>query len=141
MPCGEIHKPSHLICECQAERLARPDTWEGLVNENNRLTLKLRFIAENESVYIQAVDKFGHRAQVIKAMEELGELQVALAKDFHAPCGSMKSPPRESVIDEIADVIIMAQQLRIIYGPDAVDKRVEYKTKRLLTKLGEHTNA
>lgn len=81
-----------------------------------------------------AITTYGWRAQTRQAVEELGELIVAIAK-FRR--GSVDSA---AVIDEIADVQIMAMQLSMIFGEEDVKARIEYKLNRLderLKKKGE----
>jgi NTP pyrophosphatase (non-canonical NTP hydrolase) len=74
-----------------------------------------------------ALTLFGDVVQQHKAIEELGELIVALAKDNDTA----------AIIDEIADVHIMLCQLAIMYGPDKVGKRVDFKIKRLAKLIKE----
>lgn len=77
-----------------------------------------------------AVTKWGKRAQVTKTIEELAELQVQLAKIIN------NSPTTaEAIVDEVADVLIMAHQMRINFGCDIIDKRIVYKLNRLAKAL------
>lgn len=52
----------------------------------------------------------GYANQKEKAIEELGELQQALARDLQGEGN------RENIIEEMADVAIMLSQLLLIYG-------------------------
>ena len=75
-----------------------------------------------------AVKRFGAGHQIIKAMEELGELNQALAKLVN------DEPVTGDVCEEIADVEVMIEQLKIIIGPDYEQylyKKKEEKMKRL----------
>lgn len=74
---------------------------------------------------VRAINHFGVDCQVDKALEEMGELIVELAR--------RKSPrhDREKVAEEIADALIMLEQLRIIYGGERVDWYVQKKLERL----------
>lgn len=75
-----------------------------------------------------AVKRFGEGHQIIKAMEELGELTQALAKLVN------DAPVTGDVCEEIADVEIMIEQLKIIIGPEYemyMLKKKEDKMKRL----------
>lgn len=69
----------------------------------------------------QAVETFGRDHQTRKALEEMGELIVALMQYSDARV----SP--EDVMTEIADVRIMMEQLAYMFDPDFVD--LEYKRK------------
>jgi len=73
----------------------------------------------------RAVKKFGVDNQIIKAVEELSELIVALLKYRD------KRINERDVIDEIADVKIMCEQLTVIFGADKIDRRTEEKLDRL----------
>lgn len=68
---------------------------------------------------------FGERAQTIKTIEELGELTTALSKRLNG------APITDTdILDEVADVLIMANQMRHLYGEDAVDSRIAFKLNR-----------
>lgn len=72
-----------------------------------------------------ALQTFGDRAQMIKTLEELGELTRALAKRLNG------SPiDDKEIVDEIADVLITGNQMRLLYGPAAVDERMIFKLDR-----------
>jgi NTP pyrophosphatase (non-canonical NTP hydrolase) len=72
-----------------------------------------------------AINHFGVQHQKNKAIEELGELIVELSREQD------RRTDNERVREEIADVIVMAEQLRIIYGASAVDRWIEKKLSRL----------
>lgn len=72
-----------------------------------------------------AVSTFGIRSQVDMMQEEMNELGVAIN---HWKRGRAKD---EDVITEIADVMIMARQMAIIFGEEEVDAEVERKLSRL----------
>ena len=75
-----------------------------------------------------AVKRVGAGHQIIKAMEELGELTQALAKLLNG------EPVTGDVCEEIADVEIMIEQLKIIIGPEYemyMLRKKEEKMKRL----------
>lgn len=89
--------------------------------------MKPETIVALESGAHSALGFFGVRAQMIKTCEELAELTQVLCKNLNeAPCSD------EYVQDEIADVLIMAHQMRIIFGEKAVDDRVIYKLNRTM---------
>lgn len=76
-----------------------------------------------------AIWAYGEHAQTRQAVEELGELIVAIAKYRRG------SVDKDAVIDEIADVRIMAMQLSLIFGEEAVEDRIIYKLNRLNERL------
>lgn len=68
----------------------------------------------------------GIMTQKQKAIEELGELIVALAKDSDL----------YNITEEIADVEIMLTQLKMIYdNEEEVENIKEYKIERLLNNV------
>jgi len=78
-------------------------------------------------IYEQAVKHYGKLNQLIKAMEECGELIQALARWAEG------EPVIGNIAEEIADVEIMIEQLKIILG----DKYEEYLTLKKAEKLGK----
>lgn len=81
---------------------------------------------ERTKTYIQLFKKYGETAQLVVAIEELSELQKELCKDIR---GKGK---RENIIEEIADVSIMLEQLYLIYQIDSqeVNKVINKKLER-----------
>lgn len=84
-------------------------------------------------IYEQAVKHYGKLNQLIKAMEECGELVHALARwtTGHADFAN--------VCEEIADVEIMLEQVKIILGDryeDLLTLKKAEKVGRLAERLG-----
>ena len=86
-------------------------------------------IDEIRNICLCAIDHFGVEHQKQKAVEEMGELIVELTReqDERTDAGHIQ--------EEIADVIVMAEQLRIIYGGSLVDEQIERKLDRLLDRI------
>ena len=86
-----------------------------------------------------AIQIYGEEHQKRKAIEELGELITALAREADGRSSS------EEIITEIADVDIMLEQLKLIYGIDACLRERKRKLERLLKRItngkGENTEA
>lgn len=85
-----------------------------------------------EAVYRQAIEKFGEQAQIRIAVEEMAELTKELCKSFRG------KQNREEIIEEIADVTIMMEQLRLIFdcNQDVCDQ-MDFKVERLLRRMTE----
>ena len=84
-----------------------------------------------EKVYGALLEKHGRDIQIMKAIEELGELVQALCK---LGIGEGGLP---QVAEEMADVTIMLEQLRIIFKADeVVDLHMDMKIRRAAEKLG-----
>lgn len=86
---------------------------------------------ENTQVLATAIETFGIENQINKAIEECAELIVALSK-YQAGQGMMLN-----LIDEIADVLIMTNQLKIFFDQDLVDSKIRYKLHRLESMIIE----
>ena len=86
---------------------------------------------EKQEIYKQAIAQYGVEPQRKMAIEEMAELTNALMK-FDRGRNTV-----EDIVEEIADVTIMMQQLAIIYGQKAVDLQIDYKTARLAKRLNK----
>lgn len=90
---------------------------------------------QNKLVFI--INTYGTKNQEDKAIEELAELQKAILKHReHNNCETEKS-----IVDEIADVSIMLEQLKIIYScAKEVEKRIDYKIDRQIKRIKKKYN-
>lgn len=85
-----------------------------------------------ERVCRTAIGKWGSRLQLIVAVEEMSELTKEICK-FNRGKADISA-----IAEEIADVSIMLEQLKIIFGcADKVEEYIDYKIKRLSEKIGE----
>jgi len=82
--------------------------FEVMFNNYDDVHVKVQDFEIEDDVYQQAIDTFGVRPQVTKAVEELMELG-------HALCRALQHEP-SNVLEEMADVEIMMEQLKRIYG-------------------------
>lgn len=89
---------------------------------------------EENGIYEEAIKKWGAESQVLMAIEELGELIVVLSK-----LGRDKnSSDIYDIIEEIADVEIMIEQLKVIFKiHDEVIIEKRGKLKKLRKYLDE----
>ena len=86
-------------------------------------------VVEYETIYQQAVIKWGVDSQIEMLIEEMGELIVALQ---HA-----KRKRVNNVAEEIADVEICLRQIKPIFNKEKeVDKWHDLKIKRLSERVG-----
>lgn len=68
-------------------------------------------------------------------LEETSELQKALLKHRRKPSEETKA----DIVDEIADVQIMLEQLKIIYScTKEVDERIKFKIDRQIERIMNH---
>jgi NTP pyrophosphatase (non-canonical NTP hydrolase) len=82
-------------------------------------------MTDNTMAMLQALAAFGPVRQTDKCIGEMAELTDALLSHRHGEAD------REAVIDEVADVLITAGQMRLLFGADAVDARIAVKLSRL----------
>lgn len=73
-----------------------------------------------------AIEKYGAEAQVVVALEEMAELQQALTKFLRG------NPDQKNINEEMADVSIMLEQLKLIFNNRAAVTHWEHKK---LTRL------
>lgn len=99
----------------------------------------MRTTENSRDVLKMAIGVYGRTNQITKAMEEMGELITAISR-FHG--AEMQDKPTEdtkallnNVTEEIADCIIMMEQLKIIYCRNDVDRWIDYKIERLAKRL------
>lgn len=86
-------------------------------------------VADVHAVYIRALDAYGRDAQQKMAMEECAELIGAL-------CHWMRKRTTDGeVADEVADVLVVAGQMALLFGADDVERRFRRKVVRLARRL------
>ncbi len=82
----------------------------------------------NESL-CSIANHYGVENQLVKTVEECGELQMAIARYIRST-GKEASEQLNCIVEEAADVYIMVLQLRALLSPDKFDKMVQYKLAR-----------
>ena len=90
---------------------------------------------DTNQLYNEAINKFGFKAQIDLAQEECGELIAALSHFKRGRAGSEKE-----VVEEIADVLIVANQLALIFGVQDVEAVMQQKHNRLVLVLQGDNN-
>ncbi len=73
-------------------------------------------------------EHYGKAHQTNQAMQELGELIVALTRG-----------DKEGILDEIADVLIMIEQLKRLYDirDSTLERHISVKVRRQIKRMGE----
>ena len=80
-------------------------------------------------IYKKTIALMGESSQRNMAIEECAELIFALEKENRGQV------TQDDVITEIADVMIMTEQLAMIYGRGHVEAEKQYKQRRLLSRI------
>lgn len=89
---------------------------------------------EARKIELLAINKYGTAHQIAKAIEEIGELNTALARyQQHG----RKCTPEEmyNIQEEIADVTVMTDQLKLIFGAATIDRIRAEKLIRLQNNM------
>ena len=89
---------------------------------------------ERRSIMTRAIQCYGEIAQIDMAVEEMAELTKSLCKVKRAAPGAETAAAVANVVEEIADVQIMIDQLRLIFDRSTADVEEE-KLRRLLSRL------
>lgn len=95
---------------------------------------------ERRDIMLRAIHRYGEAAQIDMAVEEMAELTKALCKVKRATPGATTTAAIANVIEEIADVQIMLDQLRLIFAR-STDEVEEDKLRRLLGRLNSYAES
>lgn len=80
---------------------------------------------------------YGIANQRYKAVEEMAELIHAIMK---TETESVDFAHYEQIIEELADVSIMMEQMRFFFGDEAVNDRINEKLDRQLERMERESN-
>lgn len=89
-------------------------------------------IIHEDVICYTALEHYGAHHQMMKCMEECGELIQALARNM---CGEHCA---ENVVEELADVEIMLMQMRIAFGRQKTHRVMAQKLARLKMRMEEN---
>ena len=95
----------------------------------------MKFTEEQLDVLKRAIQTYGETSQEIVAMEECGELIQSISKNFRG-VGKV-----EDVVEELADVLIMIEQLKVIYHIEdkEIYDAIEFKVNRLKRRITQYS--
>jgi len=85
-----------------------------------------------EKLCRDALHHYGHDLQILKGIEELGELTSVLIRQHFRKRTDTNS---HDVCSEIADVLLFCETLKIIYGEDEVNNKIQEKAERVKAKI------
>lgn len=91
---------------------------------------------ELQTIWRQSIDHYGKQLQSIVCMEECAELIQAISKKLRDP-----TSPNDHLSEEMADVIICLNLLKLMYGitDKEIHNRVVAKTLRLSKRMEEES--
>ena len=89
---------------------------------------------ENKEMCYQLLQKYGSRLQMMMAIEECSELQKAICKNFRKADNSSTAYVDEYILEELVDVIVMCEQLRLMacVSMEDVNEMAKAKLERAL---------
>lgn len=88
---------------------------------------------ERKQLYFEAIEKYGIEPQFNQLQEECAELIVSINK-----LRRNGKQVEDSVIDELADVFIMIEQITFAMNVEMkVQERIDFKIERLKTRLNQ----
>ena len=97
-----------------------------------------KMMLDGESIMQQAIKTYGVQAQCDVAIEEMAELTKAIMKIRRVADDYEKTQAAlENLLEEIADVDIMIDQLKIMWGPKQVEEYRRKKLERLERRLND----
>ena len=83
----------------------------------------------NNSLLTDALETWGIEAQTNMVFEECGEAIVVMSQAIRGRKSS------DDIRSEIADVLIIMMQMRLIFDPELVDEMIDKKMARLEQRL------
>jgi NTP pyrophosphatase (non-canonical NTP hydrolase) len=104
----------------------------------------ITFTPDQDKVFQEAIDLYGHDAQLVQTNEECTELSLAILKYQR----ELKKSPLDSdevnmrrtdLLSEIADVIVMTQQCVLIFGAEEIQQEVNFKLRRQRKRIDKRT--
>jgi NTP pyrophosphatase (non-canonical NTP hydrolase) len=91
---------------------------------------------KEEEIYLKALEKWGALAQMEMAQEEATELALAIRKQVR----NNNEESFKNLVDEIADVEIMIEQLKIIHNQNNLRENVELRKAFKIERLEKRIN-
>ena len=92
----------------------------------------MKFTEEQNKILRAAIDVFGYDDQEKMAIGECGEFLSLQGKRAQG------RDTQEDWISEIADVIIMIEQMSKMYGEERVQEMIDFKMNRLKDRIQKH---
>lgn len=94
---------------------------------------------EARKIELLAINKYGTAHQISKAIEEIGELNTALAR-YQQHGRKCTEEEMYNIREEIADVTVMTDQLKMIFGAATIDRIRAEKLIRLRDNMKKECN-
>jgi len=87
---------------------------------------------ERKEILKKFIATWGEDAQLRMCIEEMSELTKEICKYWRAKGydPTKETQARKNIQEEVADVLICANQVKMIFGEDEVEKMIDYKINR-----------
>lgn len=95
---------------------------------------------ERKELYNKAYHNYGKINQTIKAIEEMSELQKELSKAVQRMFENKTIENISQIVEELADVEIMVEQLQFNFLEGKHDNKIEYVKQFKLNRLKDRLN-
>lgn len=93
---------------------------------------------ERDRVFEKCLKEYGDTAQMDMLIEEMSELIQAVMKWRRAGNSQARGMYRTHIIEELADVKIMARQMEILFDcTEELEGWIDYKVERQIGRLAE----
>lgn len=94
---------------------------------------------DKHKILVKTIYRYGEVNQHFKLMEECAELIQAVAKYQTSETAKEKLIQRNHIKEEMADVVIMIEQLKLLHDikDGELEKEVEYKLARLQGRMDD----
>ncbi len=89
----------------------------------------------DRELLLEIIEHYGIENQMMQCIEEMGELIQAINKYRRSEFSDSCIDAYNQVIEEIADVQIMIEQMRLMFNGDDVDKVIAEKLERMRGRL------
>ena len=107
------------------------------IEENGELK-EIASLKFDDDILLSAIHSFRKTGQLLKAIEEMAELTVELAKVVNSGDISLNF---EELKEETADVEIMLRQIRLmLFRDERLQMAIDEKTKRLSDRIAKRRN-
>lgn len=125
-----------------AETVHLPNYYQAQVLIEKGVIIDSNMPNVDTDVLNKAIDKYGTSGQIDKSIEEMSELTKALLKERYARMTQNHLEAIDNVCEELADAVIMLNQLVIIFteryhafSKEDLQKVVNFKIERLKGKI------
>lgn len=112
-----------------------------LLNEINKLESINSAEHDEETKYVlqECVNRYGEKTQLEMVVEECSELILAIQKLKRIKSAGDYADRTDDIISEVADVLIMLYQCKLIFGEEKINSEIKRKIKRQLGRLKKET--